>query len=64
MCIRDSIACGICAKNCPAGAITVQENVARIDYSLCTNCGTCAEKCARKVIRWVENVQEESDRCV
>lgn len=44
------IGCKICEKNCPTGAITVEDNLARIDYEKCVNCGVCAEKCPKKVI--------------
>jgi len=44
------IACRICEKNCPSGAITVVDNVARINQSKCTHCGICAEKCPKKAI--------------
>ena len=29
----------------------MDNNVAVIDYSKCTNCGKCAEKCPTKVIQ-------------
>jgi electron transport complex protein RnfB len=45
------IACKICEKNCPVGAITVTDFVASIDQSKCIGCGKCAEKCPRKVIK-------------
>ena len=45
------IACHICEKNCPAGAITVENNVAHIDQQKCTHCGTCVEKCPKKAIK-------------
>lgn len=44
------IACKICEKNCPQQAITVNNNLAEIDYQKCTSCGVCIEKCPKKVI--------------
>lgn len=45
------IGCGICAKQCEFGAVSVEGNLAYIDQSKCTGCGKCAEKCPQKVIR-------------
>ena len=45
------IGCGICARNCPADAVEVQDNVAVINDELCLACGNCAVKCPRNVIR-------------
>ena len=50
-CTAGCIACGICQKVCEAGAITVVDNIAKIDYEKCTSCGKCAEKCPRKIIK-------------
>ncbi|MBR4831741.1 MAG: RnfABCDGE type electron transport complex subunit B [Butyrivibrio sp.] len=44
------IACHICEKNCPAGAITVDNNVASINQETCANCGVCVAKCPKKAI--------------
>ena len=49
-CAISCIGCRLCEKNCPAGAITVTNNVARIDYDKCTSCGICVTKCPRKLI--------------
>ncbi len=49
-CLAGCIGCSLCAKNCPSGAVKVENNLAKIDYSLCTNCGTCATKCPVKII--------------
>lgn len=50
-CKVSCISCMKCEKNCPAAAIKVADNVAVIDYSLCTGCGKCKEVCPRGVIR-------------
>lgn len=44
-CSRGCIACGKCARECPVQAIVIENNLARIDYSICTGCGHCAEIC-------------------
>lgn len=44
------IGCGVCKKQCEAGAIEIVNNLAVIDYSKCNGCGKCAEKCPRHII--------------
>lgn len=51
MCTSGCIGCRLCTKVCPNGAITVDDFLAHIDYSKCTNCGACVEKCPKKVIQ-------------
>lgn len=44
------IGCMKCQKVCPAGAITVEDNLAVIDYEKCENCGKCEEVCPQSTI--------------
>ena len=50
VCAAGCIGCKLCVKTCEDGAISVENNIAHIDYSKCTGCGKCAEKCPAKVI--------------
>ena len=49
-CKTGCIGCMICTKQCETGAITVADNLAKIDYEKCNGCGKCAEKCPQKII--------------
>ena len=46
------IYCTICARKCPAGALTVdrKEKTWVLDEDMCVGCGTCAEACPKKAI--------------
>ena len=45
VCKNGCIGCKKCEKVCPASAVKVIDNLATVDYSLCTNCHLCAEAC-------------------
>jgi ferredoxin len=51
LCKNACIGCKKCEKSCEAGAVTVTDNLARIDREKCNNCGKCAEVCPTKCIR-------------
>jgi len=52
-CIGDK-ECGWCKELCTVRAIKVlEENIIKIDRSLCTACGKCAEVCPSKAINLV-----------
>ena len=50
-CTAGCIGCGLCKKICPKEAITVEHNLAVIDYEKCDNCGLCATVCPKKLIK-------------
>ena len=50
VCTAGCIGCGLCVKQCQFGAVTMENNLARIDPDKCTGCGACAQKCPAKVI--------------
>ena len=43
--------CGICVDECPSGAISTDEGLARIDDSTCIRCGVCHEVCPSEAVR-------------
>lgn len=49
-CQAGCIGCTACTRVCPEGAIHMENDLAVMDYTKCTDCGLCAEKCPAKVI--------------
>ena len=46
----DCIACGACAAECPAEAISEGDGKYVIDADQCVDCGTCAAECPNDAI--------------
>lgn len=42
--------CGTCEEGCPAEAIKVEDEKARVDAETCVDCGTCIEECPETAI--------------
>ena len=52
-CTAACIGCGKCAKVCAQGAITVEDNVAYIDFTKCKLCKKCVAECPTGAIHTV-----------
>ncbi len=42
--------CGDCVAECPIHAVTIQENIARIDLKTCIRCTSCVAVCKERAI--------------
>lgn len=51
VCSIGCIGCRLCVRACEYDAIHVEDNLAKIDYSKCTDCGACVKVCPVKVIK-------------
>jgi heterodisulfide reductase subunit A len=56
--------CGLCAKNCPYGAIEIEEKgpkekIPHVIEALCKGCGTCAAECPKDAIQIVHYTDEQ-----
>lgn len=50
-CENACIGCKKCEKTCAFGAISVSDNLAKINYEKCTSCGECADACPNGCIK-------------
>ena len=57
------VGCGICARNCAHGAITVQDKLACIDYDKCVGCGRCIGECPKDAVVAASDESNEILNC-
>lgn len=46
----ECMACGLCASECPAEAISEGDGKFEIDADICQECGLCANSCPAQAI--------------
>ena len=51
ICDAGCIGCMKCQRECPADAIVVVDNLAKIDVTKCVQCGHCSDICPRHIIK-------------
>ena len=59
--INRCVACGVCAKECPRGAIVIYKGCyAVVDIKTCVGCGICEKACPAGsiMVRDAEDMQQ------
>ena len=56
------ILCGMCKKNCPTGAISMEDKIL-VDFALCIGCGTCKKVCPKDCVQIREKKSYICDTC-
>lgn len=56
------IGCGVCLPVCPFGAISVEDEKARIDPTKCNLCGACVTSCGFAAVELLQEEKETVDK--
>ena len=62
-CTAGCVGCMKCQKSCPTEAISVSDNVARIDLAKCIGCRECVDVCPVKAIAVPKDVRRYTEAC-
>ena len=59
-CAKACIACRKCERECPASAMVVKDNLARIDPERCKGCGHCVEVCITSSVQFSPHAAQKA----
>ena len=57
---KKCVGCGACVNVCPAGAISISNDKAKIDAANCVDCGRCTHVCPQGAIYPVTGTTQQS----
>lgn len=63
-CVYGCIGFGSCVNVCPFGAISMENDVAKVDTEKCVACGACVDICPHNVIKLVKKSQRTFVKCI
>ena len=63
LCSYGCLGCGDCAKVCSAGAICIEDGIARIDAGRCAGCGLCVAECPKNIISLIPETAATAVYC-
>ena len=62
-CISACLGYGNCVAVCPHDAISIVDNVAKINQENCIGCGICVRTCPNNIIKLIDNTSKVAVKC-